>query len=65
MLAEAEQAEWEADKLQYQLAQKLFAREDEMKATDIFLWSGVFRELGALANHADKTAERLRRMLHR
>lgn len=65
MLANAERAEWEADKLQYHLAQKLFALDDEMKATDIFLWSGVFQELGGLANHADKTAERLRRMLAR
>ena len=65
MLANAERGEWEADKLQYRLAQKLFALEDEMKPTDIFLWSGVFQELGVLANSADKTAERLRRMLHR
>ena len=65
MLASAEHAEWEADKLQYRLAQKLFALDDEMKPTDIFLWSGVFRELGVLANYADKTAERLRRMLNR
>ena len=65
ILANAEHAEWEADKLQYRLAQKLFALDDEMKATDIFLWSGVFQELGGLANHADKTAERLRRMLNR
>ena len=36
---------------------------NKMKATDIFLWSYVSRELGRLANHADKTAERLRRML--
>ena len=65
MLASAERAEWEADKLQYTLARNLFALDDEMKATDIFLWSGVFQELGRLANHADKTAERLRRILSR
>jgi hypothetical protein len=64
-IAEAEHAEWEADKMQYRLAQKLFALEDELRATDILLWSDVFKELGALANHADKTAERLRRMLSR
>lgn len=64
-VAEAEHAEWEADKMQYRLAQKLFALEDELKPTDIMLWSDVFKELGALANHADKTAERLRRMLPR
>jgi uncharacterized protein Yka (UPF0111/DUF47 family) len=63
LVARAEQAEWESDKAEFDLAQKLFALEDEIKATDIFLWSQVFRELGRLANHADKTAERLRRML--
>lgn len=64
-VAEAEHEEWVADKLQYKLAQRLFALEDELRATDIFLWSGIFQNLGALANHADKTAERLRRMLVR
>lgn len=65
VVAEAEHAEWRADKAQFSLAQKLFALDDEMKATDIFLWSQVFRELGRMANHADNTAERLRRMLLR
>lgn len=62
---QAEHEEWVADKMQYKLAQQLFALEDELKPTDIFLWSGIFQNLGALANHADKTAERLRRMLAR
>ncbi len=62
---EAEHAEWVADKTQYKLAQALFALDDELKPTDIFLWSAIFQNLGALANHADKTAERLRRMLAR
>jgi len=65
LVAEAEHAEWRADKAQFTVAQKLFALEDELRATDIMLWSNVFRELGRLANHADKTAERLRRMLVR
>jgi len=64
LVQQAEHEEWRADKRQYKLAQKLFALEDELKATDVFLWSGIFRTLGALANAADKTAERLRRMLH-
>ncbi|MBN2447584.1 MAG: TIGR00153 family protein [Phycisphaerae bacterium] len=63
LVAEAEHEEWVADKAQYELAKHLFALDDQMKATDIFLWSGVFQNLGALANHADKTAERVRRML--
>ncbi|MFQ5422579.1 MAG: TIGR00153 family protein [Phycisphaerae bacterium] len=58
-----EKAEWEADKAQYHLSQSLFAMEDDMKITDLMLWWRVFLELGALANHAEKTADRLRRML--
>lgn len=65
LAAKAEHAEWEADKEEYALSKQLFAKEDEMKPMDIFLWSKVFMELGKLANHADKSAERLRRMLLR
>jgi predicted phosphate transport protein (TIGR00153 family) len=63
VVAKAEHAEWETDKAQFDLAKKLFALEDEMRATDIFLWSQIFQELGTLANHAEKTGDRLRRML--
>ena len=63
MVTAVEKAEWEADRLQYTLSQKLFALEDEMKATDIVLWFRVFGELGQLANFAEKTGDRLRRML--
>ncbi len=63
MIAAVEKAEWEADRLQYTLSQKLFAHEDEMKPTDILLWFRVFGELGQLANFAEKTCDRLRRML--
>lgn len=63
MVADVEKKEWEADCLQYTLSQKLFALEDEMKATDIFLWFRIFGELGQLANFAEKTGDRLRRML--
>jgi len=63
LVTQADRAEWEADKSEYVLAQKLFALEDEIRATDIFLWSNAFQQLGKLANNADKTGERLRRML--
>lgn len=65
LVAQAEHEEWVADKMQYKLAQKLFALDEKLKATDIFLWSQIFQNVGALANQADKTAERLRRMLVR
>ena len=63
MIRAIEKAEWEADRLGYALAKELFAEEDNMRATDIFLWSKVFGELGQLANHAENIGDRLRRML--
>lgn len=63
MVAEVEKDEWKADRLQYSLSQHLFALEDEVKPTDIMLWFRVFGELGQLANFAEKTGDRLRRML--
>jgi predicted phosphate transport protein (TIGR00153 family) len=63
MIAEVEKAEWEADRLQYTLSQKLFAQEETMKMTDLMLWFRIFGELGQLANFAEKTGDRLRRML--
>lgn len=63
MIAEVEKEEWEADRIQYTLSQKLFALDNEMKATDILLWFRIFGELGQLANFAEKTCDRLRRML--
>lgn len=63
MIAAVDKAEWETDRLQYALSQKLFALEDDIKATDILLWFRIFGELGQLANFAEKTGDRLRRML--
>ena len=63
MVRTIEKAEWEADRINYALAKALFAEEDRMKATDIFLWSKVFGELGQLANYAENIGDRLRRML--
>ncbi|MCP4590295.1 MAG: TIGR00153 family protein [bacterium] len=63
MVRKIEHAEWEADRMSYALAKALFAQEDSMRATDIFLWSRIFGELGQLANHAENIGDRLRRML--
>ena len=62
-IAAVDKAEWEADRIQYALSQQLFALEDEMKASDLLLWFRVYGELGQLANFAEKTGDRLRRML--
>lgn len=63
MVADVEKAEWDADRAQYRLAQSLFALEDQLKPTDILLWFNVYGTLGKLANAAEKTADRIRRML--
>ncbi len=63
MVTDLEKTEWEADRLQYSLSQQLFALEDELKPSDLFLWFRIFGELGQLANFAEKTGDRLRRML--
>ena len=66
LAGKAEHAEWEADKLEYTVSKHLFTLTDEqIHPTDVYLWSKVLMELGGLANHADKTAERLRRMIAR
>jgi uncharacterized protein Yka (UPF0111/DUF47 family) len=63
LIADVDKSEWMSDRVQYKLSQELFALEDEIKATDILLWFRVFGELGELADHAEKSGERLRRML--
>ena len=63
MVATTEKAEWEADRKQYELSKALFAMEDELRATDLFLWFRIFGVLGELADHAEKSADRVRRML--
>lgn len=66
LIEKAEHAEWEADKKEYALSKRMFAlSDDQMHPTDMYLWSKIMMELGKLANHADKTAERLRRMIAR
>ncbi|HPF40502.1 MAG TPA: TIGR00153 family protein [Phycisphaerae bacterium] len=58
-----ERAEWEADKKQYEVSKALFALEDSMKPSDLMLWWRIFLEMGEVANHIEKMADRMRRML--
>jgi len=63
LIRSVERAEWEADKAQYSLSRSLFAMEDDIKPSDLMLWWRIFLELGQLANAAEETADRLRRMV--
>ena len=62
-IEQIDDGEWQADKTQYRLAKALFSCEDQLKTSDLILWSDVLRELGTLANCADMAGERIRRML--
>lgn len=59
----AEHAEWEADNAQNAAARKLFSMEHELSPSDVLLLFKTFGELGRVANHAEKTGDRLRQLL--
>ena len=61
----AEHAEHEADCFSLKVAKKLFAHEDDMKATDVMLWFKILDLVGNLADHAEKTSEWLHHMLEK
>ena len=52
-------AEWEADKKQFQLARKLFAL-DHLKAAELMLWNEVIKKLGAVADRSERIGKTLR-----
>jgi len=52
--------EWEADRKQFQLAQKLFALGSQIDAADLFLWNEVIKKLGAVADKTEKIGKTLR-----
>ncbi|MFC2160647.1 TIGR00153 family protein [Acidobacteriota bacterium] len=56
--------EWEADIAQMNVAKKLFSMEKDIDPVSIMMWTHVFKELGALANHAENTGDNLATMLH-
>ncbi len=64
MIEEIKVKEWEADLKQMKVAKKLFRMEKEIGPVSIMMWTHVFKELGALANHAENTGDNLATMLH-
>lgn len=53
-------AEWEADRKQFLLAQRMFSLDDELKAADLLLWTEVVKKLGAIADKSEKIGKILR-----
>ena len=52
--------EWEADRKQFQLAQKLFSLGNQIEAADLFLWNEVIKKLGAVADKTEQIGKILR-----
>jgi predicted phosphate transport protein (TIGR00153 family) len=52
--------EWEADKKQFVLAQKLFALDDSLSSADLLLWNEVSKKLGAVADKSELIGKTLR-----
>ena len=52
--------EWEADRKQFQLAQKLFSLESQINAPDLLLWNEVIKKLGAVADKTEQIGKTLR-----
>lgn len=53
-------AEWEADRKQFLLAQRLYSLDDQIKVADLLLWIEVVKNLGAVADKAEKIGKILR-----
>lgn len=52
--------EWEADKKQFILAQKLFSLDDSLSAADLLLWNEVSKKLGGVADKSEQIGKTLR-----
>jgi len=52
--------EWEADRKQFKLAQKLFSLESQINASDLLLWNEVIKKLGAVADKTEQIGKTLR-----
>jgi len=57
--------EWEADQRQATASKVLFEHEDEIGAVSVMMWMNILRVLGAVANHAENSADMLRLMMAR
>jgi predicted phosphate transport protein (TIGR00153 family) len=60
MASELGTAEWEADRKQFLMAQKLYSLDDEIKPADLMLWNEVIRNLGSVADQSEKVGKILR-----
>ena len=65
MAADLGTSEWEADKKQFLLAQKLFSLGDKLSAADLLLLNELIKKLGGVADQSEKIGKTLRIFLSR
>jgi predicted phosphate transport protein (TIGR00153 family) len=53
-------AEWESDKRQYKLSQKLFELEDKISPVAILIWTHIIINLAKIANYSEKLGKQIR-----
>ena len=63
MVGDVSTLEWEADKIQYKLAQMLFKMEKELDPVSIFMWMKIFQTLSEIADASEKVTKLLRLFL--
>lgn len=63
MVGEVSTLEWEADKIQYKLAQTMFKIEKELDPVSIFMWMKIFQTLSEVADASEKVTKLLRLFL--
>ncbi|MGH7483247.1 MAG: TIGR00153 family protein [Longimicrobiales bacterium] len=57
--------EWEAEQLEVSISKTLFTLEEQVGPITVMLWMRILQRIGAVANHAENTADHLRLMLAR
>jgi predicted phosphate transport protein (TIGR00153 family) len=60
MSSELGTAEWEADRKQFLMAQKLYSLDEQIKPADLMLWNEVIKNLGSVADESEKVGKILR-----
>lgn len=63
MIGKVSTLEWEADKIQFKLAQALFKMEKELDPVTIFMWMKIFQILSEIADSSEKVTKLLRLFL--
>lgn len=63
MIAELNKIESDTDDMGMDLTRRLFAMEGEISDVSLMLWSGLIRDIGSLADSAEKVGNRLRLLI--